>query len=554
MELFTSQGLPKYTNLKRDEISSKSIVRGVENEISKNVQSFNFSVGPYELWKPRLSHWVMRFSIEAANGVQLNIVNDIAPALNAACNWIQYAHFYANNQKIDELSEHVGEVAAIRTRLEKSKSWFDSIGKTQIWDTNFKIRQNIISGDAPTGNDAALSNYNVADLVTIPNIGTAVGDNVTIANGALAGTSRITLANGTIADARISPGDFLTFNNGNHGNAGITVRIISISGATTIEVGPRLVANAATPYVAGDITVAYISNPPASVEQYVGSTIPSYNARDNIEIPFKLPLGICYLDDLGPGDFEFRIRGFSANEFKKRLVEHLNSNVDPANFRINVQDFYYYPYIVETDQRMDDVEITKTFKCYQAQKKKILANSNQLQYTINSNASAVGFGLQDNRVGSNSQRISASKLVSYADGGGAFNQQIHKALRYYQIRYANKYIPEPSQQDNFYNDRTSNLAQSYIDTYKNSGALYLEGGMESYSDYLDRGPIYFWQMPRDKNTYATECRLDLRFVDAIGGNNIDFSTINTDAVLFWTYFKTVRFTVKEGKIVGIVRS
>lgn len=554
MKLKDTSGMPRYTNLMRDEISSKSIVRGYAGEIANNVQSFTFTVGPTQRWKPLLSEWILRLEITLNNGNQLAVANDIAPAVNLALNGWQYIHLYAGNQKIDELSEYVAEVSAIRTRLEKSKAWFDSLGKQQYWESDFALRQNTITVDGVVP-DQIIDSTAPIDLIAADGITFAVGDDLTIANAATAGESVITLENGALLanNSPLKPGDVLTFNNATHVNAGVTCTVVRISAADTFEVSRRITAHIATPYVAGDVTL-FPSKTLSTITASQISAIPQYINRDKIEIPFKLPLGACYLDEMPTGEYEFRLRGFSYTSFAKRLIESINADKTVGvDFRINIKDMYYYPYIVEAPTRIDSGTVIKTFKCYEAQKKKILTGNNNLQFSIKGNSSAIGFTLQDGRAGDNSlyspslmRAFNAAGIVPNGGGLSDANRYDTK-ISYYQIKYANRFKPEPAQQDSL-EARTLQIVQSYYDTYKNSGAYYYEGACESLDDFVRKGGIYFWNFPRDKNTFSSEARIDLRFTD--GANIGD----NVFCVMFFCYYRTIKLTIRDGKIVGVTKN
>ena len=545
MNILDENGDPKYTGLLRDQVSSKSIVRGSSLQIADNVQSYNFNIGPTQVHKPLLSNWVMKIKILTAAGLQPVEASDLAPSINMALNGWQYIHYYANQTKIDEISEHVAEVAAIRTRLEKSKSWYDSFGRNQFWDSKFRKRQNKIISDAPA--DELTSNvlpHSSSDLAAVPNITFAVGDNVTIANGATAGESLITLANATLTNTTVQTGDILVFNNATHGNNGAVVTIRAQTADTTLQVSPRIVANGATAYVAGDITIIKRSPPIVSIVR--NEEVLQQDAKNRLEIQFKMPLGISYVDEMPPGEYEWRLRGFTKTEFAKRLINSVDANKAlTTDFTLEIEDFYYYPYIMENPVRNDNTEIVKTFKCYHAQKKKVLSSNNQLQFTMPSNLHSLGFGLMDNRIGADS-RYSPS-VFRVGTAGNVLGEE--KKVTYYQLRYANMYKPEPSQLDEFSsaaNNQALFFVQSYEDTHKNAGTYFYEGCGETYDDYILRGPLYYWQWPRDKNTYATEARLDIKFTDA--------TITNMDAVMFCCFYREIKLSIQGGKIVNVERS
>lgn len=552
MQLLDKSGTPRYTDLMRDEISSKSVVRGNTGNIASNVQSFVFSVGSHQRWKPLLSSWVMKYQITDDGGNQIELADDIAPAINSPLNGWQYMHLYAGGQKIDEVSEHVAEVSALRTRLEKTKSWYDSVGRTLFWDTSFVQRQNLISADAPDFNDVLGLNLPPVDLQTIANIGFAVGGNVTIADGGVENQSQVTFAGATFTAADVAVGDVLLITADTHGDDNLqAVTIMSITDDTNIQVTPRLAANVATPYVAGDILIKRERQTTTQLQNF--NVLPTYNKRDRLQVQFKLPLGACYLDEMPSGDYEFRLRGFSYTEFATRMVESINAGrALAADFKIQIDALYYHPYIVEATSRIEDETIVKAFKCYELQKKKLLSDNNQLQYNIKGNATALGFALQDGRVGS-STLYSPSRFRAFNDVGVTAGSQgrlgdgnrVDTDISYYQLRYANKFRPEPAQQDDL-TARNIRITQSYLDTYKNSGSYYYEGCMETLEDYIERGPIYYWNWPRDKNTFATEARLDIKTRANPGSN--------TFCCLFFCFYREIRLTLKDGRIVSVEKN
>ena len=562
MDILTKDGLPKYTSMRRGEIGTNTVITGANMDISANIHEFPFTIQPFERWKPLLSEWVVRFSLKANdNATQLVKADDITLSMNAFLNPWQYITFCAGGREIEKCTD-VPQISALRTRLEKSKAWFDSVGKSRYWDVSFQERQNIFIADAPNPDQQLLSEeFIIQDLYSNYNIAIGLaGNEITIAD--VANTESVSLVQfdvGALVGAPALPGNLNAvvnvgdeFTLGPAWNVadeiGIKIRVLSV-GANTMNVTPRLGGQA--PY--SPLALLMFINQKRTVD--VNATIGDVNitnvtnSKDRRECCFKTPLGISYTDEMPPGKYAFKMRGYSIQEFGKRLIESriadktVGTSTVGGDYRIDIKEFFYQPYIVQSDKRMDDnPNYKKTVKMYELKKKKIKSDSEDLEFTIAGKANAIGFVLQDGRVGSQSL-YSSSVFKAYDNIGIVGGLRIDNNLKQYQIKYSGLTIPEVAQEDNIYDPRTNQCTQSWIETYKNSGAYYYEGGMETEAQFLQRGNIWYWQVPRDQNSYATDLTMKLRFQGDVG--------LHMNCILFYTYYKTFQMEIKNGSIKSV---
>ena len=547
--LFDEKGNPRYTNLGRNEIPTKSVFVGLigeTGEIAKRTHEFHINVGAYERWKPSMSRFIAEVKFrQGAADAKLTTASNIAVAKNCMNNPWQYVYLYAGKNIIDGVKENYGEVSQVKTRLEKSNTWFKTYGRLNFWDLSFKERQNLITSDPPDFDDD-ISTQTSNTIESLDNITNITG--LEIADGAVAAQSLLTFVGTTLTATNLRVGDLILFNNATHGNNGVTAMIMGITNNLNLQVSPRIaVSNGAggagnpVAYVAGDINV--IQTRISNIELQDYSNLPLYNSRNTIQIPFKLALGTSDLDEMPPGEYRYKFKGYDKTQFARLLIESTGDSKDPGNagdFDIDVIDWYYLPYIVESPERMDNVSVPITFKCYAVDKRKVLTKNEKLQFTIDANADSIGFGLMDSRIGSSSL-VSVSKMIAYNGVPADITRVDHKIIKY-QIKYASKIIPLEPQEDNYGTD-VNQSTSSYTDSFLMSGGYFYDGTNESYDEWLRNGRLFYHQLPRDKNSYATEAQLNLNlFTDP--GNT-------AECCLFWTFYKSLKLNLKDGKIISI---
>ena len=74
-------------------------------------------------------------------------VDGIAPNMGLASNLYQSAEFKINESIVSRISDHMPEIDAYQTRLNKSASYLEGIGSsTNWWQTSQSIRQAQVSG------------------------------------------------------------------------------------------------------------------------------------------------------------------------------------------------------------------------------------------------------------------------------------------------------------------------------------------------------------------------------------------------------------------------
>ena len=145
---------------------------------------------------------------------------------------------------------------------------------------------------------------------------------------------------------------------------------------------------------------------------------------------------------------------------------------------------------------------------------------------------SLAFFVQINLAGFNT-RYSPTRFVS-ADG-----REVN--LSSLQITYANTTKPS-TQWTSEYGANVNKLQQRYIDSLTECGIIHSEGGAESFKDWLQRGPYYYYSFNRDRDDRSTQVQITAQF-----------SAVPADAQLFLVamYSRVSEITVEAGAVQAV---
>jgi len=127
------------------------------------------------------------------------------------------------------------------------------------------------------------------------------------------------------------------------------------------------------------------------------------------------------------------------------------------------------------------------------------------------------------------------------------------SLQNIQITYANISKPSTNWQSGYGVALSSNgaftaqginlLEQRYHDSYEESGLDCKSNGVETYYDWLQRGPFYHFSFERDVNNKSTEIQITSNYTQ----------NINVAARMFIVahFRKTVQITTSNGLVVNV---
>jgi hypothetical protein len=110
-----------------------------------------------------------------------------------------------------------------------------------------------------------------------------------------------------------------------------------------------------------------------------------------------------------------------------------------------------------------------------------------------------------------------------------------------QITYANMTKPS-TRWDSEFKDDINKFQQRYIDDLTECRLIESDGGAESFGEWLQRGPYYFYSFNRDREDKSTQVQLSASFTD-----------MEADAQMFLVamYSRVTEISVDDGTVQSV---
>ena len=252
-------------------------------------------------------------------------------------------------------------------------------------------------------------------------------------------------------------------------------------------------------------------------------------SRNQVHVLFQPPIGIFqHHEPMGGGDYRFSLNPNS--NFKKACVEHPTGALDPGtNFDLEVQDVKLYIATVKTSIPKSITNLALVEMLVQTKP----ANANRTyEFTVPSSTLSLCFFVQSGDAGSNTQ----SPPTTFKCKDSSQNN-----LKSLQITYANMTKPS-TRWDSEFKDGTNKFQQRYIDDLTECRLIESDGGAESFGEWLQRGPYYFYSFNRDREDKSTQVQLSAQF-----------TTIEADSQMFLVamYSRVTEISVDDGMVQSV---
>jgi hypothetical protein len=510
---------------------------------SRDVTEGNFSNGAIHIkwecngtkwWMPSKSFLRMRCSLSKPNGAPLYVDDNIAPNMGLCANLFQSAEFRINDKTITRISDFMPQIDALETRLNKSKSWIDSIGNsTNLWQKETQERIELVSQDGVETTSSGHPSYKVNTPLSL---GILAGSLIEFNDA----TRTINIA--APAGVAINPdlrnilkaGDKLQFTadavNGLLAQKELT--ITSVASSTSVIVNFN--------NVGGNVS-------PAVVAVYnVIQTWQSSRRVKDFELTWQPPLSVFKLGHALPtGKYELILNPQTSSVYQEAAVETSllsASKVGGTDFKFVVKDMYMYVNTLE-GERVDNLTYLLDLESTNCQSDTLTGTSgfSQKNYDVIPSTYALTVAYQDQRVNSDT-RFSSSKFKSY----DATNKEEELGLKRFYVNYAGQSKPSPDADPEFVVSNTGNIdntTQRYLETQLNSGNYFSEGGAETIEDYHDRGSYYHLLFPKDATDNSTRVNINQQFAS---------NPTNMRALLFSHYRQTARIVIAEGQVKDVL--
>ena len=496
----------------------------------KGVIQWRWETGGLSWFVPSLSHLRGRFKITACHtdGTPLTsppVALNIAPAMGFMSTLFKYFDIRVGGRTVHKIQERLPQIDALNTRMKRSKAWLDSIGKdTNFWHPKQEYRaQQLGKGGYIGDNVFPLMGVHRNEYIryTPANLNWAANPQLSFVEN----TRTLTFTNMNIMTTeRLDAGDIIE-------TATHAFKITEIQNTTQafaqVELGaPGNVAGPDAILILHKINVAS------------SNTI---QAASSFECIWQPPLGFFDLPHAVPPGGEWVMETYAQPEtsWEMRAVEcpavgeHIDmqgvnsmvpllneNNTFKYNYRIEVENIYFYLYTVES-LRFDNgywfMDIPKVI----CQLVELSADSTglvQKNFDITGKTNALTMAFQDREAGRDT-RYSITKFKMRRSLVAPQGQEM--LLSRFFIQYNHKSRPQPDF-DGIYdvnytiagNPQTQRIAQRYVETIMQQGGYHQEGGSETLDDWISRGPYYYFVWPKDAFENNTRVNINLQFSDS----------------------------------------
>lgn len=456
--------------------------------------NFRWQTGATKWWVPSRTYLRFRIYIRGSNDQMVDVnTDDMAPIMNQCAALFQSAEFRMNDKTISRVSDYMPQIDTLRTRINKSKSWIDSVGvSSNWWQESFQIRQESISynGKIENGTDSEQSRVELGFEV-----GATLETNTA--------TGIITFA-ATAVDVRtkFEVGDRIRFANG---TALYEFRIMNKPSATTLLVSGMAGGNL------GAAAYDFVRVSTRGKENTARQTCV-------YEVTWTPPLSIFGVEHAIPSSrCELILNPQTASVYKTAVIE---SNTQPKvyspifgtqfGFDVTIQNMYLYVNTVE-GSRVDNLTYYLDLEQYSCQAESGLSREfAQKNFDVSPSTKALCVAFQDGRVGTNTL-FSSTKFRCYdtLPTGKDETQQLNRMF----INYAGVSKPQIDADPSYPNNNTGTdfTTQRYIESILNSGAYHDTGGAETLQEWQNRGQYYLFNWSKDGNDRSTRVSVHTGF-------------------------------------------
>ena len=510
-----------------------------DTNFSNGQISFKFETSGVKRWIPSESYLRMRVELTDGTGAAPTTAFGVAPNMSFCAGLFQSAEMRMNNTTVSRIEDFMPQIDALETRMNKSKSWVDSLGYSSNWYQPAQLER--LNDVATDGKDYHKKGVDI--VKTDVELGYAAG--ATLAYAAVGGatnTGRLTMGSGPHSNLAFKIGDIIR----------ITVLQVARAGTEGVDLRVTAVYPNAHVDVAGNIG--------ADIAAHAGNRfqmIRSVSTRRDIHkfgVAWQPPLSLFKVDKALPaGRFELVLNPQSAATYQKRAIESIlgqlskNSQLpgtaaDAANIRVKIVDMYLYAAMIDAE-RVENLTYLLDLDTTQCQADTITATAfGQKAFSVSPSTTALTVAYQDLRAGENTA-ISASKFKSYDVAVSPTLSQELKLSRFF-VNYAGQSRPESDADPSFVVGQTDYSQQLYTQTQMEVGAYHDQGGAETIQDWHDRGAYYTQKFPRDASDRSTAVNVHQGF------NAADVTNMR---VLLFSHAKQVLMvTVEQGQTTNVV--
>lgn len=483
--------------------------------------SFKWQTSGTKWFVPSKTYLRMRVKLTAADGVTaLNRNTSIAPNMDQFATLFQSAEFRINDKTVSRISDYMGAIDALDTRINKSRAWINSVGdSSNFWNSYFHVRQSDVTtdGEIYDGDGPALTPK------------TALGYAGTTFELTAAGL--MTFSGGPNTNTVFIQGDSIEI----QGATGFLIYFVQNANANqTLQlVGP------CTAIGAGSGNIWYLSRQVNAAQRGV-----------EYEITWCPPLSIFKVEHALPcGRYELILNPQASSVYQLAAVESTRQALTTAaDFKFSVTDMYLYINSVE-GSRVDNLTYYLDLQQISCQAEAVGNNSfQQKNFDVSPSTQQICIAFQDDRVNTDT-RYSCTRFRSYNNDAYPQNDVASTLNRLF-INYAGVSKPSPDADPAFVPSafgvagQINKQTQRYVESLLASGSYHDTGGSESIEEWNRRGPYYLFNWSKDGNDRSTRVAVHHQFSDG------DVS-LHTRLLLFSISSQVAKVVISNGSVTDV---
>ena len=503
-----------------------------EDNFPSSQLEFTWSVASDERWDPKNSFLRIQARLTDSGSAPLLLADGIAPAMNLPATIFQNMRLEMNDTEVSKIEGYLPQVDTICNRIDKSKSWLDSVGKgTNFWAPSYLERLNDISTDGVLIEHPKFSSILLEDA----QIGIHADNTVTYdyTEGG-AGERLITITHAVVAATGDCPwrhGDAMYIGGVLQGYVDEIIdwdpAIDGVSGLTLLEEGAKITDTA-------DGTMG---------KKTFTNTYKKGRKNGIFEMRWTPPLSIFKQDKLLPmGSYKLTINTETPARYQEAAIESLAAKVGTTNFIFQIDNIEFYFPLMKSN-RIKDLTYWLDLKPIKVQTAVLNTGTTQNDFTVPKSTYGLSIAYQD-------KDINASTLYSPTKFKIRSNKE--RALTMLRVTYGNTTKPSPDADPKWIDGTATVLGEDLRVRRWQDSLFYMnayddQGGSESIQDWDERGAFYHFDFIRDGSDTAT----------SVNVNQTMGSAYDTDAqakvLLFAHQREFVKVEIKNNIVVAVTK-
>ena len=520
-----------FANGRYQQVSASTGVSGTQ--FAHGVQQFRFDTSGSTWFVPSMSYFRLRSSLSQVRengGVPLPILTreHVAPTMGLVANLFKSIELQLNGQTLERIAERLPQVDAFRTRTTNTGAWLNTIGaNTNFWHPSMHVRQNMIATDGYVGTQPLLE-----PVYAPPVPKTEVGfhnnhrlvynaENLVLTFQSNGGPD-LDLRNGSMA---LRPGDRVQCQQ----------KVLQVRHVID---GTRALADVVHSNQQGrdDIGLHLDAGVDAWSVQRISAALDNESTNDNaFETLWRPPLGFFAVEHAIPpgGQWQMNLTPHAIEDFQRHAVETLFRKARvyrpgrpslAGDIQFQVEDFQFIVYTVESN-RFDHgtwlLDLDQT-RCQLQSLPEDCSALTTRGFDVHAMTDRLAFAFQDQDAGLDTQwSLSKFKIRPVLTGNNQAREGQDLLLERFSLTYAGQQKPAPDfegKYDSVSGDTRvstcNHMLQRYADSLMQADLYHAEGGAESFGEWKQRGPFFYFRWPKDAMDASTRANVTIKFSQA----------------------------------------